>query len=185
MDIRHALRPQENHLEYLCIDYEEEYYRFYDIKPPSYGTEAKLFRIRPMTSFISFNALKVVKTTALFLETTVHGERTPRSHEISSRPAWWRFIWTTHLSGAMLNFLRICWLGSLHWRFRRWKNLVLETEELFGEKATNVLWTDDEDIAIARLSMVAAAQGVSIHEIKSLVVEKNWRTRSRSSGTDG
>lgn len=73
-EVRLALKPQENSLEFLGFDYSEDYERFISLRDGS----------RPMASFVSFNTVKHFGTPSHFLEMTETG--TERSRLINIFP---------------------------------------------------------------------------------------------------
>lgn len=78
-EIRHALEPQKKSLECLGLDYDADFEIFHAVG--SRPTIREYFG--PMTSFISFNAVKVFKIAALFLE-TIEDRPEPFKHNLSN-----------------------------------------------------------------------------------------------------
>lgn len=70
-DVRHALRPQQYCLESLGFDCSSDYVFLYGVGSLSSMIHLRYFK--PMTSFISFQHLKIFRVAALFLITTVSG----------------------------------------------------------------------------------------------------------------
>ncbi|MCJ1260269.1 hypothetical protein MMC22_000129 [Lobaria immixta] len=161
-DLRHALKPQENYLESLSLDFDIVFYR----NDRSY--------LMPMTSFIGFSTLKVFKIAAAFLEKTVKG--TERNNLLNIFPL---ALETLHLFR-----FRACFKGVLesleHLLARKSPQQVPLLQKLFLEEAysfdakptklRDVLWRDTQEIAIERLGRVAAIQGVSLDITEESIV---------------
>ena len=165
-EIRHALEPQKKSLECLGLDYDADFEIFHAVG--SRPTIREYFG--PMTSFISFNAVKVFKIAALFLET------------IEDRPEPWSLvnifppnIETLHLTHFQAQFEQL--LDGLEQllaeksppQIPSLKKLILESTRYFGMWPVNVLdvlRSGTQETAIWRLSMVAAARGVTIEVIE-------------------
>ena len=130
-----------------------------------------------MESFISFNALKVFKTVAIFLTKTVKG--TGRHSLINIFPPNLETLHLTRFQArfeSLLEALEHLLAQKSPQQIPSLKTLILEEFDYYGTesgpwfgprpaKLMHVLWKDTQETAIGRLSEVAAAQGVSIDVI--------------------
>ena len=183
-DLRHALGPQENSLESLALDCDIAFHGMHGIS-------------KPMTSFISFNTLKLFQTTAVFLETTESGAE--GNNLINIFPP---SLETLHLTRFQPHFKSI--LEALEHLLAQkspqqipsLKTLILE-EPYYADarfanepaKLMDVLWRGTQENAMERLDRVAAAQDVSLDvteesfwEVESPVVE--WEMNDSSESSD-
>ena len=167
-DIRHELEPQRNCLESLGFDYDEIHATFYGMG--NFSEEG------PMTSFISFNNLKLFKTAALFLTKTEN--RAQRHNFINFFPP---SLETLHLTRFQTRFESLLeaiehLLGQKSsQQMPALKKIILEESEPLGRrsevgtpvKLRKLLWKGTEENAMGRLSRVAAAHGVSVDVIEA------------------
>ncbi|MCJ1265879.1 hypothetical protein MMC22_005761 [Lobaria immixta] len=174
-DVRHALASQENCLESLSLDYDAAC----DPDDEILGS---------MTSFISFNTLKVFKTAAFFLAVMDTDHGTERDRLID--------IFPPSLETLYLSRFHPCFKGLLialeHLLAQKspqqipsLKELILdETDSIdpmddgpfrqrSGERLMDLLWNNTQETAIGRLRRLAAAQGVSVHLIEELADEES------------
>lgn len=165
-DTRHALEPQMNCLESLGLDYHEEYEIYYSLAIRRVVRNFEYFG--SMTSFISFNALKIFKIAAFFLRTT--DNRLERPSLINTFPSK---LETLHLTRFQVTFETL--LEALEQlvaqksprQIPSLKKLILEEAKSFARRPVKS-WSATQETAMKRLSRVAAARGVSID-----VIEKN------------
>lgn len=164
-NIRHALRPQENCLESLCLDYDKEYEYF------NLGDRAFF---RPMTSFLMFSQLKVFKIAARFLETSDNG--TGRDRFMDVLPPSLETFHVTRFQVCLATVL----VPVVHLMLQKspkqipsLKKLILEETETRFASATKLMdvlwrktWRGTQETVGGRLCQVAAAQGISIEVIE-------------------
>lgn len=155
--MRRALEPQTNSLQWL----------------ECYGNEDFLGRREnpgPMTPWTGFNAVKVFKTEALFLTETIH--EAERKSLLDIFPP---NLETLHLIRFHPRFEGL--LEALEYLLARKSSeqipslttLILEEAENMGANPTelmDVLRSGTQENAIERLSMAAAAHGVSLDVIE-------------------
>lgn len=172
-DLCHALKPQENHLESVRIDYDNDYYNSFYSGSEDIGI-ARL--CGPIGSFITFSALKDFKIAALFLETTVNGDG--RYNLINIFPATLSTLHLTHFHACRDSFLEALeYLLSQKSpeQIPSLKTIALEEDsEEICETPMEVLRRGTQETAMGRLFMVAADQDVSIDLNKPLVVAEDW-----------
>ncbi|MCJ1271633.1 hypothetical protein MMC22_011537 [Lobaria immixta] len=163
-DIRDALMPQKNCLEILvlnCFDIDYVY-------NPNHGFE-------PMTSFISFNALKVFKSAASFLERTENG---PGRHSLIN--IFPPNLETLHITRLPLGYGVGYVLAAVeHLLARKSPQQIPSLKKLILEEAAclravgapahlvDILWKNTQETVPERLRRVAAAHGVSIDVIEN------------------
>lgn len=176
-DLRHALRPQENCLESLCLRCR----KVFSGNPNFHG---------PMPSFKSFNALRVFKTVAVFLATTDNGIR--HDNLIDIFPPSLETLHLTRFDARSEPRIENL-LGALEHLLAQKSprqipvltQLILEPtgsiDESFCGRSNMravslidalLLWRDAQDTAIGRLSRVAAVQGVSVDITRELTGDK-------------
>lgn len=156
-DIRHALRPQEDWLESLGLDLKEPYdwEKSYDVTSRYWG---------PMTSWLGFKNLKVLKTVALFLEETENG--TARDRLINIFPP---NLETLHLTRFEVGFeslpeaLEYLLLQKSLQQIPSLRKLILDETGSFGMTGN---FRSPAKSVIGRLRSVAADQGVFIDVIE-------------------
>ena len=175
-DIRYALAPQERCLESLGLDYDDYYDHCYGFGAMS--TEEIFENFGPLSSFISFNKLKVFKITAPFL--TMADIGSGRNSLINIFPP---SLETLHLTRcqewfeSLVEPLEYLLAQKSPQRIPSLKTLILEESESFDghpARLKNVLWEGTEEIAIRRLSRMAAAQGVCIDVIEHPTDEDDY-----------
>ncbi|MCJ1266992.1 hypothetical protein MMC22_006877 [Lobaria immixta] len=163
-DIRHALGPQENSLESLVLNNDEERVRTHTVG--FLDTLRRRTDSEPMASLMSFNTLKFFKTAALFLETTENGVGRYRLMN----------VFPPSLETLHLTDFQVCFESVLEaverllrqkspWQIPSLTNFILEQSEyLSGFYASwqDEPWRDRQEAVIENLSLVAAAQGVSV-----------------------
>ncbi|MCJ1467635.1 hypothetical protein MMC07_006260 [Pseudocyphellaria aurata] len=128
---------------------------------------------KPMSSFIGFKNLKVLKIDAIFLQVTETGSNTHKL--VNMFPPGLETLHLSRLSGSVHGILEavdyLLAQKSPH-QIPLLKNLILSEPETVFEgydaKLTEVLWKDTSERAIERLARVGARQGVHIDEIRSL-----------------
>lgn len=122
-----------------------------------------------MTSFISFKALKVFKTAALFLEKT--DNRTERHSLVNIFPPSLETLHLTRLKGdteSVLQAVEHLLAQKSSQQIPSLKYLILEESKWtigIRSKLVDVIsptWKVSQETAIGRLYMVAAAHGVSV-----------------------
>ncbi|MCJ1269171.1 hypothetical protein MMC22_009060 [Lobaria immixta] len=158
-NLRDALRPQENCLESLSLDYGRHF------------CENRTFP--PMTSFINLNNLKMFKITVEFLARTDTG--TGRHSLINIFPPSLETLHLTRiqcLAETFLDALEHLLARKSPQQIPSLKILILEYADFFDAtflrriKLANPLWDSMQETAIERLGR-AAAHGVSIEIIES------------------
>ena len=161
-NLRHALRHQEKCLENLAFDYDEAYENIHGF----WRTLGVHRNFGPMSSFKSFNNLKVFKTAALFLLRTENG--TDFDNLIDLFPA---SLETLHLTRLVSCFPEV--LVALEHLIAQkspqqipsLKTLILEESEchcLNSETLMDLSWKQTEEKALDRLVTVCVAQNVSL-----------------------
>ncbi|MCJ1270962.1 hypothetical protein MMC22_010861 [Lobaria immixta] len=174
-DIRHALGPQENCLQSLSLDYFDEH--FY-----------KNFDFEPMTSFISFNALKVIKISAVFLAKTDKGtgchsliDIFPPNLETLQLTRFLPYI------ESLLEALEDLLAQKSPRQIPSLQKLVLEEYQFFGSyngkfampsRLMDALWKDTQETVVGKLGRVGSAHGVSIDVIEEPSYEYSTGTGS-------
>ena len=162
--IRHALGPQENSLESLVLNNDEERVRTHTVG--FLDTLRRRTDSEPMASLMSFNTLKFFKTAALFLETTDNGVGRDRLMNIFPLS-----LETLHLTDFQVCFESV--LEAIErllrqkspWQIPSLTKVILEQSEyLSGFYASwqDEPWRNRQEAVIENLSLVAAAQGVSV-----------------------
>lgn len=163
-DMRHALSPQENSLESLVLNNDEENVRTYTVG--FLDTLRRSTDSKPMASLMSFKNLKLFKTAALFLETTDNG--IGRDRLVNTFPP---SLETLHLTDFQVCFESVLeaverLLGqNSPWQIPSLIKVLLEQSEYLSERYaswTDEPWRDRQEAVIESLSLVAAAQGVSV-----------------------
>lgn len=182
-DLCHALRPQETHLESVCIDYDNDYYNsFYS----GYADTGIARLCGPISSFSSYSALKDFKIAAIFLETTELG--TGRYKLINIFPPSLETLHLTHFHACRETFLEALeYLLSQKSpeQIPSLKTLVLdEDSEEQCETPMEVLRRGSQETAMGKLSRVAAAQDVSINYKKFDGVAEGWSDDDEESIAD-
>lgn len=163
--LRDALGPQKNYLESLSFDYHKYFLYFDHIHP-----ERRKF-YGPMTSFVSFNNLKVFKIPALFLRRT--DNEIDRHSLINIFPPSLETLHLTRFHACLSSLLedveRLLAQKSPQ-QIPLLKKLVLEETESSGPdiKLAEVMWRNTQETHIGRLTWVAAAQGVSVDHFRDV-----------------
>lgn len=156
-DIRHALGLHDNCLERLGFGFD----KYWDASPHSMR---KNNYWGPMTSFTSFNTLKIFKTAAVFLGKTDNG--TDRRCLINIFPLSLETLHLTclqDLSGKILEAIEHLLSQKSSEQIPWLKKVIFEENQSIGHASLmDELWRGTQETAIGRLSRVAAAQGVSI-----------------------
>ncbi|MCJ1266998.1 hypothetical protein MMC22_006883 [Lobaria immixta] len=163
-DIRDALTPQKNCLEILVLN-------SFDL----HNVYRRNHAFEPMTSFISFNALKVFKSAASFLVRTENGAG--RHSLINIFPP---NLETLHLTRLPLGYGVGHVLAAVeHLLARKSPQQIPSLKKLILEEAVclravgapahlvDILWDNTQETVPERLRSVAAAHGVSIDVIEN------------------
>lgn len=163
--LRYALDPQKNCLESFTFDYHKCFLNLDNIYPgihEFYGL---------MTSFVSFNNLKVFKIPAIFLRKTDNEIDCPSLINIFP-PS----LETLHLTrfhaclSSLLEDVEQLLAQKSQQQIPLLRKLVLEENESSGPsiKLTEVMWRDTQETHVGRLTWVAAAQGVSVDHFRDV-----------------
>lgn len=161
-NLRHALRPQEKCLENLAFDYDEDYENIYDL----WRTLGVHGNFGPMSSFKSFNNLKVFKTAAFFLLRTENG--TDFDNLIDLFPASLETLYLTSLVSCfseVLVALEHLIAQKSPQQIPSLKTLILDESEchcLNSETLMDLSWKQTGEKALDRLGTVCVAQNVSL-----------------------
>ena len=174
-DICHALGPQENCLESIDLDCD-----------PDNEMDFDLYRsmCQTMTSFTSFNALKVFKTQAVSLAVIDNVKGSELHSLIDIFP---RSLETLHLTlfnagyGSLVQALENLLIRKSPRQIPSLKKLILdETDQIraamYGARTVKLkdgLWEGVQETALRRLGRVAAAKEVSIDVVERLTDNKS------------
>ncbi|MCJ1470287.1 hypothetical protein MMC07_008932 [Pseudocyphellaria aurata] len=172
-DVRDALEPQKHCLESLSLD--------------RGWSELDRVRIRgyqePMTSFISFNSLKVFKTSVMFLEETCNGHG--RDRLINIFPPSLETLHLTHFEDFFIDIgeaLEYLLAQKSPRQIPRLKKLVLDEVKCWKIEGPrtfdDVPFPGRDESRHRTLSRLAAAQAVSLevtrHSVEPRWLEKGW-----------
>ncbi|MCJ1265860.1 hypothetical protein MMC22_005741, partial [Lobaria immixta] len=183
-DIRQGLGPQKNCLESLAFDLDRTYY-------------GRTHVLGPMTSLISFSALKVFKTPAIFLTGTDNGNE--HDNLINIFPPNLETLHLIHFQiefESLLEALESLLARKSPQQIPSLKNLILE--EMYSPVArlytavgvrpgrlVDVAWKGTQETAIGRLRRVAAAQGVSLDVIEEANEVKSFLNKPLGNSESG
>lgn len=148
-DIRHALEPHENSLRCLSFEHDEVYGLFFSRSIDKCG---------PMTSFITFNNLKIFRIAALFLWRTDNGTE-PHSL-INMFPPSLEALHLTQCGKHLIPLqdpIEDLLAHKSPQQIPSLKVLVLHKRK-YSERR----WTGRPETLVGRLSRLAAVQGVSL-----------------------
>ncbi|MCJ1265031.1 hypothetical protein MMC22_004906 [Lobaria immixta] len=175
-DVRHALGPHENCLESLGFDCDlQSLNTLLGVNEDS-DDDWDSEDLEPITSFISFNALKVFKIAAHFLVTD---NETRCNNLVDIFPSSLETLHLTRFESrfeSLLEALEHLLAHKSPQQTPALKNLILEEITSFRVslwrpwstvKLMDVLWRGTQETAIGRLISVAAAQGVSVDVIEA------------------
>ena len=160
--IRQALQPHESCLESLSLESDN-----------THDEDKRHFR--PMASFVNFNALKVFKVAAIFLETTENGSI--RDSLINILPPNLETLHLTRFQSRLENLVKL--IEALEHLLAQkslqqmpsLKKIILENAYFFDRiVSSEVAWRRYlQGVTMQKLGTVAAAQGVSLKIKRELV----------------
>ena len=174
-DVRRALASQENCLESLSLDYDA-------------ACDSNVELLVSMTSFISFNTLKVFKTAAYLLAVMDTDHGTERDLLIDLFPPSLETLYLTRFHPCLtrvLTALEHLLAQKSPLQIPSLKELILdETDSIepmdngpirqrSDARLMDLLWNNTQETVIGRLRRLAAVQGVSVHVIEELTDEES------------